>query len=207
MIDVNNEYMSNAAAIPSVRAMVSRRQRDLNDEISSFYDSLTPMKQKQNMKQYYSSVSKYDVDRNSIDAKQAWFDMQDSRQENAKAKKDFLEYNIVTERELALAGKQRRTKSFIDAKTAWQTKKRNNARSFSTIPRFSDGGHVFEYHQVNERSALNFNVDEHSKQRKQSERIHRFHLEQQIGENSRKRAADHLTELTSTHRNTLWGVE
>lgn len=49
MIDVKNEYMSNAAAIPSIRAMVSRRQRDLNDEISSFYDSLTPMKQKQNM--------------------------------------------------------------------------------------------------------------------------------------------------------------
>jgi len=51
--------------------------------------------------------------------KQAWFEMQDCRQENTKAKKDFLEYNIVTERELALAGKQRRTKSFIDAKTAW----------------------------------------------------------------------------------------
>ena len=69
MIDVKNDYISNAAAIPSIRAMVSRRQRDLNDEISSFYDSLTPVKQNQNMKQYYSSVSKYDVDRNSIDAK------------------------------------------------------------------------------------------------------------------------------------------
>ena len=45
--------------------------------------------------------------------------MQDGRQENAKTKKDFLEYNIVTERELALAGKQRRTKSIVDAKTAW----------------------------------------------------------------------------------------
>ena len=71
MIDVKNEYMSNAAATPSTRAMVSRRQRDLNDEISSFHDSLTPMKQKQDMKQYYGSVSKYDVDRNRIDVRQA----------------------------------------------------------------------------------------------------------------------------------------